>query len=478
MKSSKYITNFLWRVVETCSTQVVGFVVSVILARLIAPGDFGALAIVTVFISLCNIFIDGGFGMALVQKKDADDLDFSSVFYFNIAMCLALYAIIFLCSPLIAGFYEMPMLIPVIRVQSIGLLVSGVRSIQTAYVSRHLLFKRSFISTFGATLASAAVGIAMAYGGFGIWALVAQSIISNVVGTVILWIAIPWRPKKEFSLARVKGLFGYGSKLLLGNLINVGYNDLRQLLIGKVYTTADLAFFNRGATLPGLCNNVITNGANGVLLPTMSVAQESPEEVRALVKKSIRVQTYVLLPMYLGLALCAEPLIRILFSETWIEAAAFQKVFCFMYMLECVANTNTNALRAMGYSGRVLIIECIKTPLYTVILLLTMPYGTMAIAVGSLVGCVAGVILCVLPGKKAYGYSLFQQFRDILPHILLTGFMGVCVWAVMLLKLNDLLTLVLQVAVGVTVYITASAALKMECFQYVKTQLLALVRRK
>lgn len=475
MKASKSITSFLWRVVESCSTQIVSFIVSVVLARLIAPSAYGTLSIVTVFISLCSIFIDSGFGMALVQKKDADDLDFSSIFYFNVFMCAVLYALIFACSPIIAHFYKMEELTLLIRVQSITLLLSGVRSIQSAYVSKYLLFKQSFFATIGATVTSAIVGIAMAYAGFGIWALIAQSLFSNVVGTIILWTVIKWRPQKMFSFTRVKSMFAYGSKLLVSNLVNVGYNDLRQLIIGKVYTTADLAFFNRGATLPSLFNNVISNGINGVLLPTMSNVQDSPSEIKQMVRKSIRVQSYVLLPVFVGLAACADSLIWVLFTDTWAGSAVFLQIFCVMYMLESIAGTNNNALKAMGYSGKTLLIECIKTPLYTIILLLTMPYGTKAIAFGSMLGSFVGFTLCLLPAKKAYDYPIFEQIKDILPHLVLSAVMGICVLLVSLLPLGNYLTLIVQVTTGIVIYVVLSVVFRMECFHYVKDQLFALL---
>ena len=477
MKASKYVTNFLWRVIETCTSQAVTFIVSVILARLVSPDDYGTLAVVSVFISLCSIFVDSGFGMALVQKKDADDLDFSSIFYFNIVMCMLLYGIIFMASPLIARFYAIDELALLIRVQGLNLLISGVRAIQTAYVSKHLLFKQAFFATIGSTLASAVVGITLAYLGFGIWALVAQSVFSNLVGTVILWGVIKWRPQRVFSLDRVKALFSYGSKLLLSSLVNIGYSDLRQLLIGKVYTTADLAYFNRGASVPGLCHTVISSGTNSVLLPTMSNVQESPSNVKFLVRKSIRIQTYVLLPAFVGLALCSEPLIRLLFTDVWAEAIPFQQMFCCIYMLECVASTNANALKAMGRSGTMLTIECIKTPVYTLILLISMPFGTKAIAIGYLLSCAFGTILCVAPGKKVFGYSIFEQLRDVLPHIALSAVMGLCVWFVSMIPMNNLLTLIVRVCTGVVVYVALSIAFKLECFTYVKDQLLALIRR-
>ena len=246
MNSKSTITNLLWRFAERCGAQAVSFLVSIILARLLAPEAYGTIALAMVFINILQVFVDSGMGTALIQKKDADDLDFSSVFYFNIAACLVLYAGLFLAAPSIAQFYGDPALTALVRALSLTVVVSGVRNIQQSYVSRHLMFKRFFFSTIGSTLASAVVGIAMAYAGFGVWALVGQSLSNVVTGTIILWATVPWRPRRMFSWQRLKGLLSFGWKLLISSLLDTGYNNLRNLIIGKLYSSADLAYYNQG----------------------------------------------------------------------------------------------------------------------------------------------------------------------------------------------------------------------------------------
>lgn len=451
------------------------FIVSVILARLITPEDFGVVALVSVFISLCDILTDGGFGMALIQKKNADDLDFSSVFYVNIGICTTLYGILFVCSPLIADFYEIQELTIIVRVQSLTLLFSGVKTMYVAYVSRNMLFKRYFIATFGATVLSAIVGIAMAYAGFGIWAIVTQSLVNNIVGTIILSVTVKWRPKKMFSFLRIKTLFFYGSKILFGNLINTGYNDLRQIIIGKGYTASELAYFNRGAKLPSMVDQVISTGISSILLPTMSQCQDSLTNIRNIVKRSITVSSYILFPLFVGLAVCSESIIRLLFTDIWIEAAEYLPFFCGMYIFNSIGVSNLDALKALGFPGKVLVIQGAKTILYTIILVITMPFGVKAIAIGSMVGCLFGMFLCIIPGKKAFGYSLFQQFKDIFPHIGLSILVGCVIMLLSLIPLSDFWMLILQMTVGASVYVALSAILKLESFYYVKNLLFSII---
>lgn len=233
MSSTNVITNFFWRFLERCGAQGVTFIVSIVLARLLDPTVYGTVALVTIFTTIMQVFVDSGMGNALIQKKDADDLDFSSVFYFNMAMCSVLYLIMFFAAPFIASFYRMPELTAIVRVLSFVVVISGVKNVQQAYVSRHLMFKRFFFSTLGGTIGAAVIGIAMAYLGFGVWALVAQMLFNAAVDTTILWITVKWRPKKMFSFQRLKSLFSYGWKLLASSLIDTVYNDLRQLIIGK-----------------------------------------------------------------------------------------------------------------------------------------------------------------------------------------------------------------------------------------------------
>lgn len=247
MKQNKnVISNLIWRFAERCGAQLVTFIVSVVLARILAPEDYGQIALITVFTTIMQVFVDSGLGTALIQKKDADDLDFSSVFYFNFALCLILYAVMFVAAPFIAGFYDDNTLIPIIRVISLTIVISGVKGIQQSYVSRNMLFKKFFYSTLGGTIFSAFIGIALAYAGFGVWAIVAQQLSNTTIDTLILWLTVKWRPKKMFSWRRLKGLLSFGWKMLASALLDTFYNNIRSLVIGKMYSSSGLAYYDQG----------------------------------------------------------------------------------------------------------------------------------------------------------------------------------------------------------------------------------------
>lgn len=465
------LPNFFWRLAERFGAQGVALVVSIILARLLVPEVYGTIALVTVFTQILNVFVDSGFGNALIQKKDADDLDFSTVFYFNIAVCLLLYAGVFLAAPWIARFYNDLALTPVVRVLSLTLIISGVKNVQQAYVSRTMQFKRFFFATLGGTIGAAVIGIAMAYFGFGVWALVAQQIFNATVDTIILWITVKWRPKWMFSWQRLKGLFSFGWKLLASSLLDTVYSDLRQLIIGKLYTSSDLAQYNRGKQLPDLLVNNIDTSINSVLLPAMSQVQDDSARVKSMTRRAMKTSTYVIAPIMMGLAFTAEFVIRLLLTEKWMPCVPFLRIFCITYMFYPVHTANLNAIKAMGRSDLFLKLEIVKKVVGLIVLLSTMWFGVMAMAYSLLFTSITSQIINSWPNKKLLDYSYPEQIRDILPGILLAVLMGCCVYPIQWLGLPDVVTLLIQVPLGAAIYIGVSAVLRLDAYKYVMKEI-------
>lgn len=465
------LPNFFWRLAERFGAQGVALVVSIILARLLVPEVYGTIALVTVFTQILNVFVDSGFGNALIQKKDADDLDFSTVFYFNVAVCLLLYVGVFLAAPWIARFYNDLALTPVVRVLSLTLIISGVKNVQQAYVSRTMQFKRFFFATLGGTIGAAVIGIAMAYFGFGVWALVAQQIFNATVDTLILWITVKWRPKWMFSWQRLKGLFSFGWKLLASSLLDTVYSDLRQLIIGKLYTSSDLAQYNRGKQLPDLLVNNIDTSINSVLLPAMSQVQDDSARVKSMTRRAMKTSTYVIAPIMMGLAFTAEFVIRLLLTEKWMPCVPFLRIFCITYMFYPVHTANLNAIKAMGRSDLFLKLEIVKKMVGLIVLLSTMWFGVMAMAYSLLFTSITSQIINSWPNKKLLDYSYPEQIRDILPGILLAVLMGCCVYPIHWLGLPDAVTLLIQVPLGAVIYIGVSAVLRLDSYKYVMKEI-------
>lgn len=464
--NTKTLSNFMWRFFERCGAQLVSFIVSIILGRLLAPDFYGTIALVTVFTSIMQVFVDSGMGNALIQKKNADDLDFSSVFYFNIVMCVFLYLCMFFAAPLIAHFYNDMELVPIIRVLSLTLVVSGVKNVQQAYVSRNLLFKKFFYVTLGGSITAAIVGITMAYAGYGVWALVAQQLVNVTMSTIILWFTVKWRPQLAFSFSRLKSLFSFGWKLLVSALIDTVYNDIRQLIIGKLYSESDLAYYNRGRQFPNLVVTNINTSIDSVLLPTMSKEQDDPARIKSMTRRAIRTSTYIMAPMMIGLAVCAEPLIRLLLTEKWLGCVLFLRIFCTTYLFYPIHTSNLNAIKAMGRSDLFLKMEIVKKIVGLILVVSTMFISVEAMAYSLLINTLCSTIINSFPNKKLLQYSWFEQMKDILPNIGLALLMGVPVLLMQYLPLPTIVVLILQVIAGAVIYIGLSALLKLEIFTY------------
>lgn len=467
MSNSRVISNFIWRFAERCGAQAVQFIVSIVLARLLMPEVYGTIALITVITTILNVFVDSGMGTALIQKKDADSVDFSTVFYFNMFVCIVLYVGLFISSPWIAHFYKDATLTPVIRVLGLTIVISGVKNIQQSYVSKTMQFKRFFFSTLGGTIGAAVIGIWMAFKGFGVWALVAQQIFNTTVDTLILWLTVKWRPKRQFSFERLKGLFSYGWKLLASALLDTVYTNLRQLIIGRMYMSSDLAFYNRGKQFPDLIITNINTSIDSVLLPTMSQEQDNVERVKVMTRRAIKTSTYIMAPLMMGLAFCATPVINLILTDKWLACVPYMQIFCITSMFYPVHTANLNAIKAMGRSDLFLKLEIVKKVVGMVLLLSTMWFGVMAMAYSLLVSSVLSQIINSWPNRKLLNYGYLEQLKDILPGIILAIVMGICVYPVQWLGLSDIITLCIQVPLGAIIYIIGSKIFKLESFKYI-----------
>lgn len=460
------ISNLIWRFAERCGAQGVAFVVSLVLARLLAPEDYGTIALVTVFTTIMQVFVDSGLGNALIQKKDADDVDFSSVFYFNVIVCSILYLGMYLAAPTLAAFYDDPDLVPVIRVLSLTLVISGVKNVQQAYVSRTMQFKRFFFATLGGTIGAAFLGIFLAYMGYGVWALVAQQLFNTTVDTLILWVTVKWRPKWVFSFSRLKELLSFGWKLLVSALLDTTYNQLRQLIIGKLYTTSDLAYYNKANQFPNLIVTNINTAIDSVVFPAMSMQQDDPQRVKAMTRRAIKTSVYIMAPMMLGMAAVAEPMIRLLITEKWLPCVPYLRIFCITFIFYPIHTTNLNAIKAMGRSDLFLKLEIAKKIIGLAVLLSTMWISVEAMAYSLLLVSLLSQIINTWPNRKLMNYSYLAQLRDIMPSIALSAAMALAVSCLTMLGLNDLLTLVLQILLGVVIYLAGSLIFRLEEFMY------------
>lgn len=473
----KTFSNLLWRFMERMGAQLVAFVVSLILARILSPEHYGLIALVTVITSILNVFVDSGLGTALIQKKNADDTDFSTVFYANIFICIILYIVLFFTAPLIAHFFKKLELVSVIRVLGISVIISGVKNVQQAYVSKHLMFKKFFFATIGGAIVSAIVGIVLAVRGFGVWALVLQQLISAFIDTCILWLIVPWRPKRLFSLSRLKSLYSFGWKLLVASLINTIYLDIRQIVIGRGYSSSDLAYYNQGQKFPQLIGINVNSTIDSVLFPVMTEVQQDVLKIKMMTRRAIKTASYIMWPLLLGLAGVSHNVVTLILTDKWLPCVPYLILACFCFGFEPLQTANLNAIKALGRSDITLKLEIVKKSISTIIIFLTMPFGVLAIAIGSFIYTIIATVCNSFPNRKLLNYSYFEQIKDIFPSFFISICMSVLVYFLPLSTLPTTVQLILQILIGAIFYVSITALLRFESFIFLKNILKKYVRR-
>ena len=475
---SVVLINLFWKLMERGGTQGIQFIVQIILARLLLPEEYGIIAIVTIFITLAGIFVDSGLNTALIQKKDADKVDFSSVFWVGLALAALLYGILFIVAPFLAVFFHQPGLQEVIRILSITLFLGVFNSIQQAMIAIRMEFKKLLMGSMGSVIVSGFIGVGMAYMGFGIWALVGQQISYRIIGTLILLVIVDWKPSRDFSFNRFKKLYSFGWKLLVSSLINTLYHNLRTLIIGKIYEPALLGFYDRGTSFPGYLITNINGSIQAVLFPALASCQENQERVRSMTRRSVVTSSFIIFPMMAGLAILAEPMIRVLLTDKWLPAVPFLQMACVSYGLWPVHTANLQAINALGRSDIFLRLEIIKMIMGLIVLAISIPFGIYAIAFGGIVNGVISTFINASPNKKLLGYGYRDQLRDIGPSLILSIIMAGIVGLVDLLELEPLPHLLIGILTGIFSYTLMAALLKLECYIYLLNTLKEFFQRR
>ena len=467
----KTYTNFFWKFLEQTLGQFVSLVVSIVLARILLPEDYGVVTVVLIFIAVCDVFISQGFASALIQKKEVDDRDYSSMFYASMALSLFLYAILFFTAPYIQHFFgsQYKLLCPILRVMGLQIPISAVKAIQQAVVSRNLQFKKFFWATLGGKCFSAIIGIWMAIKGMGAWALAGQSLSCCIVDTLILSLIVKWRPILYFSWERIKSMISFGSKLVLAGLVDTLYNKLRSFVIGKQYNPADLAFYEKGDQFPSLLMNTTNSSLMAVLFPVMSKFQDDNNSVLQVCRRSVKVCTYILFPIMAILALVSEDLICVLLTDKWIECVPYAQIFCAVYAFYPIYTVNIQAIKAVGKGGAYLILEVAKKVTGILCLVVAIPYGIKWIALSLLIATFINYIINGIAAKLILGYGYRQQIVDILPNVLIVAVMTVVVNLLPKLFVSTIANLTATSSICIALYWVLSLLTRNENYNYLRT---------
>lgn len=465
--SKQIVSNFVWKFSERIFARGIEFGISVVLARLLSPDDFGVISMVLVFITLADVFVSSGFSTALIQKKNANETDFSTMFYCSLASSVIVYSVIFLCAPYISEFYNMHELTLVTRVFALRIPLSVYNSIQHAYVSRHMMFKRFFFSTLFGTVLSGVVGILLALNGFGVWALISQYFVNTIVDTLVLAFTVHWYPKLLFSRSSAAELMSYGWKILFAEFSGNFFGQLRSLVIGRYYSASDLAIYNKGQQIPGLIYTNIGTSITTVLFPAMANINDDKEDIKRILRESTQILSYVLFPILIGLACVSKTFVITLFTEKWIAAVPFVIWMCFDY---CIAVWGINilpALKAIGESGIVLKLEFLKKPVFIVLLIVGVKTNLTAVAITMVLYELYGTLVNIISSKKYLDYSLKESVSDIFPALIQSLIMGAAVYLLQFIGWSSFVTLMIQVICGIILYIVMSAFTHNRSFMFI-----------
>ncbi len=478
VSKNKVINSLFWKFMEVGGTQIIRFVVQIVLARLLCPEDYGVMAILLAFITISDCFVTYGIGTALVQKKDTDDVDYSSIFYMTELTALVLYLVLFFCAPFISNFYHMEILSRILRILAVILFFDSVNAVQTAIVQKTMQFKKLFFSNMGAFLVSGIAGIILAFKGFGIWTLVVQQILNVVLVTVILWFTVSWRPKFIFSFERVKKLYGFGWKLMFSALLDVLYKQLYSLTIGRVYSKEDLGNFNKGEQFPAMIESALDGSIQSVMLPALVAKNDNKDELKNMVRKTLKTSCFIVFPCMFGLAGVSNNLVLVLLTDKWIGCVPFLILSCFFFLFYPIQITNLTVINANGRSDIYLKLEIIKKVIGLSILFATLPFGLITMAWGRILSVVLATVISMYPNKKIIDYSVIKQIKDILPSFLLGLLMFFLVYGLGMIPLPPLLSLFIQITGGVIFYVLTAIIFKMEAFISLKNVLLDKLGRK
>lgn len=454
-----------WSLLERGGQQGIYLVISIILARLLLPEQFGLIAMLAIFMAIAQSFLDSGFGSALIQKKDATHVDSCSIFYFNITVGIAAASLLCLAAPWIAAFYEEPALTPLTRFLSLNLVINSFALIQSTLLVKHIDFKTQLKVSILATTGSGIIGVTLAYRGFGVWSLAVQSVMSTLFRTILLWFFNNWRPSLVFSFAALRGMFTFGSRLLVSGLIDTVFRNIYLVTIGKIFTATDLGFYSRAKSYQQLTAENLTNSVSRVTFTVFSSVQDDTSRLRRGVRKALTTLTFLNFPMMIGLLVTAKPLVLVLLTEKWAPCIPYLQLLCVIGLLYPLHVINLNVLKAKGRSDLFLRLEILKKILVVIVIAVTYRWGIQAMIYGQIGVSILAYYLNSYYTGRLIGYPLKEQIFDLLPYLGMAAVMGIGVYSLEGLRFpNNWTLLISQIVAGVIIYLALSRIFKMHAF--------------
>ena len=467
----KAAAGMIWTALQKYSTMFIQFISGIILARLLTPFDYGCIGMLSIFMVLAEAFIDGGFGSALIQKKRPTQEDYSTIFWFNIGMSVLLYAVLYVSAPAIARFYEIPLLCDVLRVQGIILFIYAFNIIQRNQLRKKLNFKVLSIITISTSIIALTVTIIMAYHGYGVWALVAQHLLTALIPALVFWFYIKWRPIWTFSWQAFRELFSFGFYMFLTNLLNQFGQQLQGLLIGKMYNPATMGYYSKAHSTEKLASNSISSVMMQVTYPLYAEVQDDKKQLANIIKRITMTISYIIFPIIFILLLCAKPIFLLLYSDRWLPSVPYFQVLCIAGLAACLQSVNNNAIAAVGKSKAMFVWTVVKRSVGIGLLVGgLLLFGMKGLLAAVVISTWFAYIVNICQVSKYVGYKWSTQLLNILPVTLASIVSAMVAYGVgELLHLSVYPDGIVKFAVYITVYLAWSFIFKPEAYTYFLT---------
>ena len=452
--SDQSLSGILWLFLDKLGSSSINFLITIVLARLLLPEDFGLVAMVMIFFELSSVFVESGFSTALIREKTISEIDKSTTFIFNLISSVALYVVLFLCAPLIASFFEQPLLTWIVRVMGLNLIIESVAIIQRSTLTQQIDFKTQTKARFLAVVISGVVGVGLALAGFGVWALVVRIGVMGLMETASLWRLNPWKPSMHFSKASFRKLFGFGSKILSAAILDKFFTHIYKVVIGKFFSAASLGFYTQAGTFTNMVINTMFRTIQRVTYPVLSKLQDDLEKLKDGYRKVLKLSSFIIFPSMMLLGVLAEPIIVTLVGEKWLPSVPFLQLLCLSGATYHLTTVNLNMLLVLGRSDLSLKLEVIKKIIIGIAIFIGLKYGIYGLVVSEVVSTYINLLLNAYFSKKLLNYSLPQQLRDILPTMLISLLMGVLVYFIQILPYpNTFLHMLLGLVFGGLTYL-------------------------
>lgn len=474
----KAVRGVGWSFVDNIANSGITFLVGLVLARILTPAEYGVMAMVTIFIAISNSIVDSGFSNALIRKIKIEQIDYNTVFYFNLVVSLFLYLVLFFCAPAISVFFKEPILVNIMRVIGWILVINALAIIPRTILVRNVDFKTQTKVSLISSIFSGVIGIGMALTSFGVWSLVGQQLSRQFLNTVFLWFFCHWRPLWEFSIQSFKELFGFGSKLLLSGLLNTIYNDIYSLVIGRCYSAADLGQYTRASQFNTIFSSNLTTVVQRVSYPVLSSIQNEERRLREAYRRVIKVTMLVTFACMLGLAAVAKPLLVLLIGEKWLPAVYFLQIICFSGMLYPLHAINLNILQVKGRSDLFLKLEIIKKIIATVPIVIGIFWGIELMLWGSVCSSFIAFFLNSYYSAPLIGYPTSRQIKDVTPTLGISFGVAAVMWSLSLLSISYYVMLPLQCVVGLLLAFLIYERTKLPEYMEIRQLLLSVLRKR